>query len=135
MPFEQARTELCWGERLRRDRRRAEACTQLRSALATFEQLGATPWAERARAELRAAGARPRRRADWSAARELTAQELQVALTIAQGLTNPEAAVALFLSRKTIEFHLGNVYRKLGLRSRTELTRRLATTGALDRGR
>jgi DNA-binding CsgD family transcriptional regulator len=134
-PFERARTELSWGERLRRDRQRAQACTQLRSALLTFERLGATPWAKRAQAELRAAGGRPRPRRDWSTTEELTPQELQVALTIAQGLTNPEAAATLFLSRKTIEFHLGNVYRKLGLRSRTELTRHFTTTGALDAGR
>jgi DNA-binding NarL/FixJ family response regulator len=108
---------------------------QLRSALVTFERLGATTWTERVRAELRAAGGRPRRRRDWSTSEELTPQQLQVALTIAQGLTNSEAAAELFVSRKTIEFHLGNIYRKLGLRSRTELTRHFATTEAHHAGR
>lgn len=121
-PFERARTDLVYGERLRRGRRRKEARERLRSALDTFERLGAAPWAERARAELRASGSTvrtPENRADDA----LTPQELQVATVVAGGATNKEAAVALFLSTKTIEFHLGNVYRKLGIRSRTELAR------------
>ncbi len=119
-PFERARTELCYGERLRRAKRRAEARGQLRSALDTFERLGAAPWADRARNELRATGEATRRR-EGPALEQLTMQELQVAHKVAAGATNREVATALFLSPKTIEAHLGRVYSKLGLRSRTEL--------------
>jgi DNA-binding CsgD family transcriptional regulator len=124
-PFERARTQLCFGERLRRTRRRVEAREQLRAALATFEQLGARPWADHAQAELAASGETAKRR-DPTAAEKLTPQELQVALTVARGATNREAASALFLSPKTVEFHLGHIYRKLGIRSRSQLTRLLA---------
>jgi DNA-binding CsgD family transcriptional regulator len=129
-PFERARTELCLGERLRRTRQRADAREPLRSALETFERLGADPWTERARAELAASGETARRR-DPYAAEQLTAQELQVALVVAQGATNKEAGASLFLSPKTIESHLGRVYRKLNVRSRTELAHLLAREGAL----
>jgi DNA-binding CsgD family transcriptional regulator len=129
-PFELARTELCFGEQLRRHRRRSDAREPLRSALETFEQLGAEPWAERARVELGASGEKARRR-DPSAAGHLTPQELQVALVVGQGATNREAGAALFLSPKTIEAHLGRIYRKLDIRSRTELAHLLATEGAL----
>jgi DNA-binding CsgD family transcriptional regulator len=125
LPFERARTDLCLGERLRRSRRPADAREPLRSALETFETLGAAPWAERARAELLATGETARRR-DPSAVDQLTAQELQVALMVAQGATNREAGAALFLSPKTVEAHLSRVYRKLNVRSRTELASLLA---------
>ncbi|MGH2801705.1 MAG: LuxR C-terminal-related transcriptional regulator, partial [Thermoleophilaceae bacterium] len=125
-PFETARTELCFGERLRRAGRRVEARAQLHSALEVFDRLGAQPWAERARAELRASGERLQRRAP-AATERLTPAELQVALTVAGGATNREAATTLFLSPKTIEFHLRNIYRKLGVRSRTELVRIVLT--------
>jgi DNA-binding CsgD family transcriptional regulator len=121
-PFETARTQLCFGERLRRAGRRIEARAQLRAAVGVFDRLAAAPWAERARTELRASGERVSRRKP-EATERLTAQELSVALTVARGATNREAAAALFLSPKTIEFHLRNVYRKLGLRSRTQLVR------------
>ena len=124
-PFELARTRLCYGERLRRARRRVEAREQLASALETFERLGAEPWSERARRELRATGARARRRSAETRD-DLTPHELQIALVIAEGVTNREAAARLFLSPKTVESHLSNVYRKLGVRTRTELARRLA---------
>jgi DNA-binding CsgD family transcriptional regulator len=127
-PFERARTELCYGERLRRARRRGEAREQLRSALTTFEQLGAKHWVERARRELRATGETAHRRAE-SGSENLTLQELQVALKVAAGATNREVAAALFLSPKTIEVHLGRIYSKLGLRSRTELARCFAQEG------
>lgn len=118
-PFERARTELCWGERLRRSHRRAEAAVRLRSALATFELQGAVPWADRARRELA-----PLRRADRAAdtvADLLTQHELRVASLVRSGATNREAGTALFVTPKTIEYHLGSIYRKLGIRSRTEL--------------
>jgi DNA-binding CsgD family transcriptional regulator len=92
--------------------------------LSYFDRNGAEPWAEQARAELRASGEVPSGHTNGSL-RSLTAQELQVALTVAQGITTREAAAALFLSPKTIEFHLGNTYRKLGVRSRAELVRRV----------
>lgn len=125
MPFSLARTRLCYGERLRRLGRRIEAREQLRAALATFERLGAVPWVRRVESELRASGESLRRR-DPTAAERLTPQELQIALVVAEGVTNREAGAALFLSPKTIEVHLGRVYRKLGIRSRTELARMLA---------
>jgi DNA-binding CsgD family transcriptional regulator len=125
MPFERARTELAYGGRLRRARRRADAREQLGRALATFEELGAAAWARRAREEIAASGVGlPRRTA--RPGDELSPRELQVALAVAEGLTNREAAARLFLSEKTVERHLGSVYRKLGLRSRAQLARRFA---------
>ena len=133
LPFQLARTALNYGERLRRTGRRREARAQLHAALEIFDRLGATPWAERAESELRATGERIRRR-DLTAADELTAQELQIALVVARGATNREAAAALFLSHKTVERHLSVIYRKLGLRSRSELTRALANESITDTG-
>ena len=121
LPFEVARTRLCFGERLRRERRRTAARDQLHLALDTFERLGASPWARRARAELRAAGETST--SDRAGTAELTPQELQVALLVTEGATNREAAASLFLSPKTVEVHLTRAYRKLGVRSRTELAR------------
>ncbi len=128
MPFERARTELALGERLRRARRRADARVHLREALAAFERLGAVDWATAASRELEVSGetAAPRSgpRSD-----ELTPQELQVTLMVASGATNREAGARLFLSAKTVEAHLGRIYRKLGVRSRTELAARVAGEG------
>ena len=124
MAFERARTLLALGMRRRRSRRRADARAALHEALAYFERGGAEPWAGQARAELRATGEMPPRDSAGGL-RSLTPQELQVALIVAQGSTNREAAAALFLSPKTVEFHLGNTYRKLGVRSRAELVRRV----------
>jgi DNA-binding CsgD family transcriptional regulator len=121
-PFETARTQLAYGEFLRRSRRRVDAREQLRAALAGFEGLAATPWAERARAELRASGESARKR-DETAAATLTAQERQVARQVAQGLSNREVAAQLFLSPRTIDFHLRNVFAKTGVSSRGELVR------------
>jgi DNA-binding NarL/FixJ family response regulator len=94
----------------------------LRAALATFERLNAEPWAQRARRELAASGEHVRARRDVPT-RELTPQELQVALAVADGATNREAAAALFVSPKTVEAQLTSIYRKLNLRSRTQLAR------------
>ena len=127
--FDRARTELCLGERLRRANRRVDARTALRRSLVAFERVGAAPWAERAQAELKATGETARRR-DVSLSLQLTPQELQVALIVAGGATNREAAAALFLSPKTVEFHLGHVYRKLNVRSRSELAREVAAREA-----
>lgn len=119
MPFERARTQLCLGGALRRRRQRAEARQHLHAALETFERLEAVDWAERTRVELRATG---ERLAPASAGlAQLTPQELQVALAVARGLSNREVAGQLFLSVKTVEFHLAHVFDKLGLRRRTQL--------------
>ena len=120
--FEQARTEFCFGERLRRAGRKQDARTQLRSAVRKFELLGARTLVVLARSELAVSGDvnQRLRRVDTGV---LTAQELQVALHVAKGLTNREVASVLFLSPKTIEFHLTRVYRKLDVRSRAELVR------------
>ncbi len=126
-PFETARTQLLHGERLRRAKRRADARAPLSAALGVFERLGADPWTERARSELRATGGPTGSAAPAIATDELTAQELQIALQVAQGRTNREVAAALFLSAKTIEYHLGSIYRKLGIRRRGELAGVLAT--------
>ena len=129
MPFEQARTLLCQGEALRRARRPAASRRPLRHALTIFNSLGARPWAARAMIELDATGARAdtRNTASASALDSLSPQELQVARAVGRGLNNVEAAAALFVSRKTVEAHLTRAYRKLGVRSRTELTRLLVT--------
>jgi DNA-binding CsgD family transcriptional regulator len=121
-PFERARTELALGEFLRRLRRRAQARIHLRAALECFEALGAALWSERARAELRASGESARKR-DPSTLDQLTAQEVHIAQLVAEGRTNRDVAGQLFLSPRTIDFHLRNVYRKLGIASRMELAR------------
>jgi DNA-binding CsgD family transcriptional regulator len=127
--FERARTELCYGERLRRSRRRRDARDVLRSALDAFENLDAQPWADRTRAELRATGEHVQKR-DGADAERLTPQEFQIATLVAEGLTNRDVAARLFLSPKTIEFHLTGVFRKLNVRTRGELIRRFASAAA-----
>lgn len=119
-PFEQARTELLYGEWLRRARRKAEARGRLHRALHTFDQLGAAPWAARARTELEATGLRAPQPAAPAAA-DLTPQELQIARLAGQGLSNRDIAAQLFLSPKTVAYHLYKAYPKLGVTSRTEL--------------
>jgi DNA-binding CsgD family transcriptional regulator len=118
---DRARTHLAFGEHLRRARRRVDAREHLRAALALFEDLGAAPWAERAAAELRASGETARRR-DVSTATDLTAQERQVAALVRQGLSNRDVAAQLFVSPRTVDFHLRNTFAKLGVSSRAELT-------------
>jgi DNA-binding CsgD family transcriptional regulator len=120
LPFHIARTRLCYGERLRRVGKRVEARRQLRWALEIFERLDANCWAERTQAELRASGERLR---SWepSDREELSPQELQIALIVAQGRTNKEVGATLFLSPKTVETHLSRIYRKLGITSRAQV--------------
>jgi DNA-binding CsgD family transcriptional regulator len=125
VPFERARTELCYGQRLRRARRRGDARIQLQSALGTFEQLGARPWSERTRRELQATRARE---SPHDPSTILTAHELQVATRVSRGATNREIAVELFVTERTVEYHLTNIYTKLGLRSRTQLAAQLIAT-------
>lgn len=124
-PFSEARTRLCYGERLRRAGRRVDSRSQLRLAFETFERLEAEPWLRRARRELRATGEKLGRRPAVRG-EELTPQELQIALQVAEGKTNRDVGAALFLSPKTVEFHLARVYRKLDISSRRELIRRFA---------
>ena len=126
MPFERARTELLYGARLRRAGRRAEARAQLGRALATFQELGAVPWAAQAREEIAASGMPLRAREPGPLLRRALGAGAPGGAAVAEGLTNREAAARLFLSEKTIERHLGSVYRKLGVRSRAQLARRFA---------
>jgi DNA-binding CsgD family transcriptional regulator len=121
-PFDGARIRLLYGEHLRRSRQRSASRVQLRAALESFEALRAEPWAERARAELRASGESARRR-DPSTIDQLTPQELQVASYVAQGMANKEVAARLFLSPRTIDSHLRSIFAKLGITSRTQLAR------------
>jgi DNA-binding CsgD family transcriptional regulator len=118
-PFERARTRLCYGEHLRRRQRPRRARVQLRSALGAFDRLGATDWSDRAAGELAAAGdafgLAPTSRGD------LTPRELQVGFEIARGATVREAGNRLFISPKTVEYHLNRIYRKLGVHSREGL--------------
>ncbi|MEU6034453.1 AAA family ATPase [Actinomadura sp. NPDC047616] len=121
-PFEAARTALLLGERLRRAQRPGEARAHLRMAWETFERAGARPWARRAQDELRAAGesgqAPPAAVLD-----ALTPQELRIAGLVADGLSSKQIAARLFLSPRTVEYHLYKIYPKLGIGSRTELAR------------
>lgn len=121
-PFEQARTELLFGEHLRRERHRSEAAQHLRSAAENFRRLGALTWADRALGELRATGesAGP---PEAGALSTLTPQELRIALAVGEGLTNREIAAQLFLSPRTVDYHLRKVFQKADLTSRAELMR------------
>jgi DNA-binding CsgD family transcriptional regulator len=121
-PFQLARTELVYGEWLRRERLLRKAREHLRRAADLFHQVGAPPWQQRAEAELRATGERARRR-DPSTLDELTPQELQIAGLVAAGMTNREIAAQLYLSPRTIDYHLRKVFSKLGVTSRHELVR------------
>ncbi|MHC1558887.1 helix-turn-helix transcriptional regulator [Actinomycetospora sp. C-140] len=136
-PFERARTVLAHAEARRRWRRPGAARPLLLEAEATFAALGAHPWAERARTELAATGQRP-------AAGEvpepgpsldvLTPQEFQVARGVGDGLSNVEVAAALFVSRKTVEAHVTRIFRKLGVRSRTQLAAEITRRQQRDEG-
>jgi DNA-binding CsgD family transcriptional regulator len=117
---ELARSRLLYGEWLRRENRRMEAREQLRTAHEAFSQMGAEGFAERASRELAATGEAVRRRA-VETRNELTAQEAQVARLAAEGRTNPEIGGQLFISPRTVEYHLGKVFTKLGISSRRDL--------------
>ena len=122
--FERARTLLLLGARLRRARRRVDARGPLEEARGDFERLGARLWADNASAELEATGLRARARRAGPVL-DLTARELQIAELLAEGRTTREVAAALFLSPKTVEYHLRHVYTKLDITSRAELRDRL----------
>ncbi|WP_153530439.1 helix-turn-helix transcriptional regulator [Actinomadura macrotermitis] len=132
-PFERARTDLLYGEWLRRAQRKADARARLRPALETFERLGARPWAERAAAELRATGAPGPAAPGRSRLDRLTPQELQVVRLAAQGLSNRDIAGQLFLSARTVGYHLYKAYPKLGVAGRGELAALLGAEEAPGR--
>lgn len=133
MPLERARTQLCHGERLRRSRRRADARIPLAAAERAFGRAGAAGWAERARQELAATGppaAAPPSEGGASVDLDvLTPQEREICQQVAEGARNREIAAALYISPRTVEYHLGNAYRKLDVRSRTELTAAILSRG------
>ena len=117
--FETARTRLLFGSRLRRDGRRSAAREHLRRAQDSFSRMDLTHWAEQAAHELAATGATARKRG--APDQPLTSQETRVALLVAEGKSNKEVAAALFLSPKTVEHHVGSIFRKRGFKSRSEL--------------
>ena len=119
-----ARTHLVYGEWLRRERRAVEAREQLRIAHGSFSDFGMEGFAERARVELRATGEHARSRS-VETTNELTPQEAQISQLVAEGSTNVEIAAQLFISPSTVEYHLHKVFRKLGVKSRTQLARRV----------
>lgn len=124
--FEEARTRLLFGEALRREKRRHEARQHLSAATSAFTAVGATAWAQRARHELRATGARLPREGSGSA---LTPQEDRIARLVAEGLSNKEIAARLVVSTKTVEGHLRNIFEKLGVTSRTQVARNVSAGG------
>jgi DNA-binding CsgD family transcriptional regulator len=131
--FEIGRTRLAYGARLRRARQRVRARVELRAAIELFDQIGAERWAEQASAELAATGETARRR-DASTLDALTPQELQIGLLLAEGRTTREAAATLFLSPKTVEYHLRHIYRKLDINSRDALSAALQTAETTSAG-
>jgi DNA-binding CsgD family transcriptional regulator len=124
MRVDLARSCLAYGEWLRRERRRLDAREQLRRAHQLFTEFGMEAFAERARAELEATGEHVRKRVA-EARDDLTPQEARISRLVADGATNVEIAARLFISANTVDYHLRKTYRKLGVKSRTQLARRL----------
>jgi DNA-binding CsgD family transcriptional regulator len=122
---ELARAHLLYGEWLRRERRPSDAREQLRTAHGMLEAMGAEAFAERARRELRAAGETARKRTAVAMNEELTGQEAQIARLARDGLSNPEIGARLFISARTVQYHLGKVFTKLEISSRGQLQRAL----------
>ena len=122
-----ARAHLLYGEWLRRQRRRGEAREELRTAHSMLEEMGLEAFARRARRELQATGETARKRTVATRI-ELTAQEAQIARLARDGLSNPEIGARLFLSPRTVQYHLGKVFTKLDITSRSQLQRVLSAT-------
>ncbi len=120
--FEEARTRLLYGGHLRRARHPGRAREHLYTAMEVFDRLGAAPWARQAKEELRAARGSTAAREENGMER-LSPQQLRIARHVAGGATNREVAARLFLSTRTVDHHLRNIYSKLGIRSRVELSR------------
>ncbi|MCW2562638.1 MAG: LuxR family transcriptional regulator, partial [Mycobacterium sp.] len=116
-----ARAHLVYGEWLRRERRRVDARAELRTALEMLESMGMGAFAERGRRELQATGETVRKRAVATSDHGLTAQEWQVARLAREGLSNPEIGARLFISARTVQYHLRKVFAKLGINSRSQL--------------
>ncbi|MFI1676217.1 LuxR C-terminal-related transcriptional regulator [Streptomyces sp. NPDC020607] len=129
--FERGRTQLLYGQWLRRRRRTREARGPLRDALVSFERCGARAWADRSRAELRAAGEAVAGEPSPGPLATLTPQQQRIARHVAEGATNREVAVRLSVSHRTVDHHLRNVFAALGVRSRVELSRLLAGEGGV----
>ncbi|SOD74954.1 regulatory LuxR family protein [Jatrophihabitans sp. GAS493] len=125
-PWPRARIELAYGTWLRRNRRLVESRVPLRSAVATFDAIGAVEWGRQAREGLRAAGERTQAVAVETSAARLTAQEMQIARLAADGLSNREIGEQLYLSPRTIGSHLYRIFPKLGITSRAQLADRIA---------
>jgi DNA-binding CsgD family transcriptional regulator len=122
---ERARAHLLYGEWLRRQRRRIDARAQLRIAYDMLETMGMAAFAERARRELLATGETARKRTVPMADQTLTVQEAQIARMARDGLSNPEIGARLFISVRTVQYHLHKVFTKLGIESRGHLGRAL----------
>lgn len=123
MHAELARALLLYGEWLRRERRRIDARAQLRTAYGMFDAMGMEAFAERARRELQATGETARKRTAAASGEQLTAQETQIARLARDGLSNPEIGARLFISARTVQYHLRKVFSKLGISSRSQLDR------------
>jgi DNA-binding CsgD family transcriptional regulator len=134
MPFEQALTELEYGSFLRRVGRRTQAAAQLRAASQRLSDLGARPFAARCERELAACGLTPVKRRGVERER-LTPREFSVARLVASGRTNREVAAELVVSVKTVEYHLANIFGKLGIRSRRRLVAASQARAARDPAR
>ena len=119
---ELARAHLLYGEWLRREKRRTEARNRLRAAHSMFAEMGMDAFAARAASELRATGETVRKRSPATLS-ELTAQETQVARLASEGLSNPEIGTRLFISARTVQYHLSKVFTKMNLTSRNQLSR------------
>jgi DNA-binding NarL/FixJ family response regulator len=127
MAIELARAQLVYGEWLRRENRRVEAREQLRAAHESFSHFGSEAFAERARRELQATGETARKRSE-DTRDALTPQEVQIAQLAREGLSNPEIGAQLFISPRTVQYHLRKVFAKLEISSRNQL-------GGVDPGR